>query len=544
MKQSKLLFLLIALHLIFFTVVFGQVDTAWVRRYNGTGNHNDWATDMVVDGQGNVYVTGRSEGTDTYYDWATVKYNASGVQQWVSRYSSSANLDDEGSCIALDGQGNIYVAGYTTKADSSSDYLTVKYNPNGDTLWTRAYNGPGDGDDFPSEIAVDGQGNVYITGESEGSSTDVDWATIKYNSSGVEQWVARQNGTADLYDAGWGIAVDSSENVYVTGQIENSASNSDILTVKYNSNGDTLWTRTYNGPANGADCGNAIALDVLGNIYITAESDGSGSEHDYVTIKYSGSGTQQWVSRYNGPGNGEDFAVAIALDNQGNSYITGLSTGNGYNFDYATIKYNSNGDTVWVRRYDGLGNGDDRAWSIAVDGQGDVYITGDSYYGDSVLEDYVTIKYSASGIQQWLASYDGTINSHDYAARVLVDSADNVYVTGSTDDTVHYDYGTIKYVQLTSMEERTALPLVKTNDFEIYPNPAKSYFAIHIPQSADHSSLKIFDVSGKLIKEIATPASPTRNDGMVRVSLQGINPGIYFIQAGNETKTTKLVITK
>ena len=218
-----------------------------------------------------------------------------------------------------------------------------------------------------------------------------------------------------------------------------------------------------------------------------------------------------------------------------------MSTGNG--FDYATIKYNSNGDTVWVRRYDGPGNGDDRAWSIAVDGQGDVYITGDSYNNDSTREDYATIKYNSSGIQQWFARFDGRQSSHDYCFKIVVDSSNNVYVTGGTDyDTTHYDYGTIKYVQLTGMEQRTALPLAKTNDFTIYPNPAKSFFTVRVPLSADRPILKMFDVSGKLVKEIAT-AKP-RNSGMVRISLKGINPGVYFVQLGENKTNKKLIITK
>src|SRR5207245_295507 len=104
---------------------------------------------------------------------------------------------------------------------------------------------------------------------------------------------------------------------------------------------------------------------------------------------------QEWVARYNGPGNYEDKATAIALDAAGNVYVTGGSWGSGTDFDYATIKYDSNGNQLWVARYNS-GNGGDSATAIAVDGAGNVYVTGWSS-GGSTLIDYATIKYDSNG---------------------------------------------------------------------------------------------------------------------------------------------------
>jgi len=99
------------------------------------------------------------------------------------------------------------------------------------------------------------------------------------------------------------------------------------------------WVARYNGPGNGWDAARAIALDNSGNIYVTGESWGSGTEYDYATVKYDSSGVEQWVARYNGPGNWWDNAYAIDLDNLGNVYVTGRSMGSGTYYDYATIKY-------------------------------------------------------------------------------------------------------------------------------------------------------------------------------------------------------------
>jgi hypothetical protein len=84
----------------------------------------------------------------------------------------------------------------------------------------------------------------------------------------------------------------------------------------------------------------------------------------------------QWVSRYNGTGNGSDDARSIAVDDLGNVYVTGSSTGIGTGADCVTIKYNSNGDTVWVRRYNGPGNSTDVGRKIGVDNSGNIYVTG------------------------------------------------------------------------------------------------------------------------------------------------------------------------
>jgi len=128
--------------------------------------------------------------------------------------------------------------------------------------------------------------------------------------------------------------------VYVTGYDIVTGFNYDYATIKYTPNGEGLWLRLYNGTANGRDLATALALDESGNVYVTGHSDGSGTSNDYATIRYAPNGETLAVRRYNGPGNGDDLAAALALDNTRNVYVTGRSYGGaGYGFDYATIKY-------------------------------------------------------------------------------------------------------------------------------------------------------------------------------------------------------------
>ena len=390
------------------STINAQVTQVWVTRYNGPGNGNDIARSIAVDGSGNVYVTGYSwGGSGTGQDYATIKYNSAGVQQWLQRYNGPLSSDDEARSIAVDGSGNVYVTGYSL--GSGNDYATIKYNSSGVQQWVTRYNGgPGNGADDARSIAVDGSGNVYVTGSSVGLGTSDDYATIKYNSSGVEQWASEYNGPGNLGDYAQSIAVDGSGNVYVTGRsYGGSGTNTDYATIKYNSSGVQQWLQRYNGPTSNYDAATSLAVDGSGNVYVTGYSEGSGTVEDYATVKYNSSGVQQWVSRYNGPGNGADDAHSIAVDGSGNVYVTGRSYGgSGTNTDCATLKYNSSGVQQWVSRYNGPGNGDDYAYSIAVDGSGNVYVTGMSLYSGTADYDYATIKYNSSGVEQWAGIYN------------------------------------------------------------------------------------------------------------------------------------------
>ena len=232
----KKMFISLILLLVSIPAFAQSVDTAWVRRYNGPGNSYDGATDLAVDGSGNVYVTGRSVGGGTSYDYSTIKYYFNGDTAWVRIYNGPGNGGDYAQAIAVDGSGNVYVTGWSAQNSSSPynyDYTTIKYHSNGDTAWVRRYNGPGNSDDVAYAMALDGSGNVYVTGGSVGSETSCDYATTKYYP-----------------------------------------------------NGDTAWVRRYNRPGNGGDEASAIAVDDSGNVYVTGGSYGSGTDYDWATIKY------------------------------------------------------------------------------------------------------------------------------------------------------------------------------------------------------------------------------------------------------------------
>ena len=220
-------------------------------------------------------------------------------EEWVARYNGPSNSTDGAIALKVDERGNTYVTGSSasgigTNYDILKDYATLKYNPNGNLIWEQRYNGPSNTNDAATALAVDNQGNVYVTGNSEGNGTGADYATVKYDRNGTLLWEQRYNGLGNQYDSPSALAVDSHGNVYVTGVICPSVDltggwcPTDYATLKYASNGTLLWEQRYHGPGNSLFNGaSAITVDRQGNVYVTGLSEDSNNNPDYVTIKYS-----------------------------------------------------------------------------------------------------------------------------------------------------------------------------------------------------------------------------------------------------------------
>src|SRR3972149_5603631 len=186
--------------------LYTQVTQEWVALYKGIGN----STEIV-----------------------TIKYNSSGEMQWHQNFIDDINNYNNSKLIKLDNKKNVYVGGV-----NNSGMLIIKYNSRGSLLWSANYKGPESEFDFLHSMGIDSSGDVYITGSSEGIGTDLDYATIKYNSSGVQQWVQRYNSPYNKDDESKALVVDNLGNVFVTGYVEqNNSFNTSCVTIKYNTNG-------------------------------------------------------------------------------------------------------------------------------------------------------------------------------------------------------------------------------------------------------------------------------------------------------------------
>ncbi len=425
---------------------------AWVARYNWSGNSTDNPYALAVDDSGNVYVTGYSFTGAQNPDYATVKYDSQGNELWAARYAGPGTAaQDFAEAIAVDTFGNVYVTGGSDGSGTGRDYATIKYDPEGAEIWVARYNGPRNNQDWAHAIAVDGAGNVYVTGDSGGGIVR-DYATIKYDREGAELWVARYNGPADLLDAAAALAIDAAGNVYVTGKSIGIDTVYDYATIKYDRDGAELWVARYDGPGNHWDWAAAIAVDSSGYVYVTGDSRDSAELANYATIKYDPEGTELWVARYSGPEDAGGYAHAIAIDGAGQVYVTGEGWRSDEQYDFATIKYDAAGEEFWAARYNGDRNLWDGGYAVALDAAGNVYVTGytdfEPIFGPET--DCATIKYDPDGEEMWVAKYNGPADGSEIAAALAVDGAGRVYVTGMSDGLgTGGDYATIKYVQPT-----------------------------------------------------------------------------------------------
>ncbi len=541
--------IILFLQFICFTyTVNAQFIEQWSQSYNGTGNYNDAATSVALDDVKNVYVTGYSYGMGTLNDYATVKYNSNGIQQWVTRYNGPGNDNDIVNAITVF-NNEIYVTGQSAGSGTAYDYATIKYNSSGVQQWIARYNGPSNSNDGATAITTDALGNVYVTGQSYGgTSTSYDFATIKYSSSGIQQWEARFNGTGNGNDGANAVTVDQYFNVYVTGYSVGAGSSLDYTTIKYNSSGVQQWIAKYNGTANDIDISKCIELSSSGQVIISGYSRGSGTSLDYVTIKYDSLGAELWISRYNGAANGGDIPNAIAISNSGDIVVTGVTNTDvsGILANYATLKYNAAGQIQWIGIYNGPGNNNDSATSIAIDDSGNVFVTGKSI-GSGTSFDFATIKYNPSGVSQYVARFNNSESSKDVANSIKVDEYGNTYITGGSSLSGNSDdFMTIKYSKISGIKTISSIIPQQFELFQNYPNPFNPVTNINYSLAVrTFTNIKIFDIRGI---EVAELINEFQNPGVYSIDWNAGNleSGIYFYTLETEkfTDTKKMILLK
>ena len=442
------------------TLLVPDAKTLWVARYSPAPDEKDNSepTAMTTDSAGNLYITGFISTLHNDVDYLTLKYDPDGKLLWRRRYNGPGNDLDRARSIAVDQDGNVYVTGESDNGKgngatklSGLDWATIKYDKDGNRKWVARYNDPDDGEDRPVKLCVDAAGNVYVAGDAT-VKRDVnghlwprkEWEIVKYDSQGRQVWAHSERAAADYLEAeAVDMAIDPDGNVYVTGSYGTARlgrAKTDLLTVKYAPSGDCLWRKTYPGKDFGDVFACRIALDGFGNVYVTGEQyDGdlmnNGTQKDIVTLKYDAAGNEIWCRVYDNA-HLNDTPHALAVDKMGNVTIAG-QTGWEFNRDYLVLRYSASGSLEWMRTYNGKGNAEDCAVGVALDRAGNAIVTGCAFDGDPGMHagtdsDYVTIKYSPAGRALWKGTYDGN-GLCDKARLVAVDNNNAVIVTGQSD---------------------------------------------------------------------------------------------------------------
>ena len=535
------------------SLVFSQsLNQQWLQRYNGTANSADWAYGIALDQSGNICVTGYCTNTNTGKDMMTIEYDPNGSVLWSKTYDGSNHGGDYSYTIKTDQSGNVYVTGRTDGGSSSADITTIKYNSSGVQQWVAIYDGNSHMFDEARALAIDNAGNVYVAGRTQTATNDYDVVVLKYDANGNQLWVRTYNGPGNGFDAAYSIAYDNStSSLYVTGESYSTSTGADFILIKYNSDGVQQWVQRYNGPGNGGDAAIAVKLDMNGYIYITGMSDGgAGTNYDYATLKYDPSGSQLWLQRYNGVANLGDYAKAMWVDPTGNVYVTGITTihvNTIIDSDFATVKYNTNGVQQWVNYYTGPSGTADVPCDITADVNGNVYVTGESFFTNQ-LDNYVTIKYDGvSGAAQWTMVYDGPANGDDLSSAIVTDAAGDVYVTGgSTGVGTGYDMATIKYSGLVGINPVSGVVPKSYRLGQNYPNPfnPETKIDFDIPVSSN-VVMNIYNITGELV---LTLLSTHFSAGTYSVTVNGtsLSSGVYFyrLSGDNFVETRKMILVK
>ena len=380
--------------------------------------------------------------------------------EWAwAKGATGSNGDDLASSVAVDASGNTLVTGWfnspsitfgsttLTNTGTQNVFLT-KYDANGNVIWAKKAGGTTS--DGANSVTVDASGNIYIAGFfnsptiSFGSisltnSGNYNFFVAKYDANGNIIWARNAGGTSD--NCANAVAVDNSGNVYVTGYFANNSTMifgtttltrlgyCSIFTVKYNASGTVLWAKKAGG--SGDDESTSIAVDVSGNIYLAGyfgspsisfglttltNSSTSGSTPDTYLAKYDLNGNVIWVKKANGLG--EDRITSVALDHSGNIYVSGNYSENTLTFDSITLPGTAGYQYIFLTKYDATGNvlwaksaGETslcNAISIVLDTNGNIFESG-SFSGNNFTID-TTILANVGGVDIYLAKYDDTGN--------------------------------------------------------------------------------------------------------------------------------------
>jgi len=420
---------------------FAQVKQEWVQRFTSEGENNEAVNDMFVDAQGNVYVTGsQKDGSypnQTHIEAVTIKYNSEGVQQWIQNYHAPTDNGAFCRAIHVDNEGNVYVTGETAiYSGGANEMLVIKYNSAGEQQWANRFQYVQNVYTGGFDIITDLSHNVYVTGEYGNGGNNI--FLVKYGPSGN---LINQTFYNVSSEGGRKIGMDGAGKIIIGGYINDNDSLS-FIALKYEQNLDFDWATRW-----GHGIGNQSVIDMVidnnSNILLAGTSD-----LDYALLKINDNGVFQWGKTYNSP-EGYDYCRAVVADNSGNIYVTGETGSLGFPTKsmMTTIKYNTNGDQQWIRNYNGGDNPDGyTGFNIAIDKNAGVYVTGVNYSKNDIC----TIKYNTSGTLQWAKTYNVPGNSNNRAVSVGVDANNNVFTSGNSYNTqlgTGYDIAIIKYVK-------------------------------------------------------------------------------------------------
>ena len=414
-------------------------------RYNSEGFWDIQPADLALDEQGNLFIAGKPEVGNAYNcvgDALIIKIDAAGNLLWQQTYQGAADGLDVFADIETDSMGNVIATGKTCAPDENylygiCDFITLKYDPDGNLLWSKTV--AGDGHDEAVALAIDENDNIYVAGQSS-SNGESTACTVKYAPDGTELWMRHHSCHADTDRkiCVGDMKLDHQENVVVAGRDFNTTLNSEeIMVLRYDSDGNLLneGAKTTGNYSFVYD----LAIDLDDNAVLAASLGSS-----IFTVKFSNTGAYLWGTIYSSelhPVSGTQ-TMNVRTDQNENVYIastTGPYTS--YYSEYRLIKYTPDGQEIWAVSYFVPNEAFTEYRAMEIDRLGNSYITGYSIVDPNYKQ--VTIKYDPDGTKLWTLYGENTKTTFD--ARMLVTDVLDIYLVGS-EESITGDQGTRKLI--------------------------------------------------------------------------------------------------
>ncbi len=304
----------------------------WIYRSDSTVDHWEEVSAIIYGADGNLYIAGKNNIPGSWGDFTIMSLDTNGNERWKYRYNGSGNHWDWAEAIVYGLDGNLYAAGRAFEG-TSDDITVISLDQNGVERWVYQYNGPISGVDRAYSITYGLDGNIYVAGESELNGPD--FVVISLDQNGIERWIYRYNGSANNCDAAYSIVYGSDGNIYVSGT--SCDSSYDFVVASLDQNGTERWVYRYDGPGSNNDCAHSVLYGLDNNIYAVGYSYGIGTDDDFTVISLDQNGTERWVYRYNGSADSNDRAWSTAYGLDGNIYVAGYVTDEISSMDFTVL---------------------------------------------------------------------------------------------------------------------------------------------------------------------------------------------------------------
>lgn len=533
-----------------------QFNQQWLRTWDDSLHQNNLLSAAVTDNAGNIILSGMTyDSLFSSVGVRTVKYDAQGNVLWSKNYVPPYPIFQHLAATAVDANDNIYLAVDINNIPDTNYVFLLKYNSNGNLLWSTSYTrGPiGLFIMQSSKVFLDNSGNIYI-----GTTTDTDGAAglgggseltiVKFDSLGNLDTamftgdIITQPTFMGLYNNYCiGIDITPSQKIYSITNIQQDTISSsqdettDFAIQKHDTSGTRMFiTKIYRSAMK--DFPNSMFIGINEDIFVTGETKDSAAgtlNAKYLTTRLDSSGNILYaIERGNTAWN--SAGTGIVADNAGYAYVTGYTTQFGTR-DIELVKYDPSGNEVWSVYYNSPFNNYDKPNGMTFTPDGNLLISASSYNGSNY--DVLMLKYDTAGTLLDSLRYNGTSNLDDNGS-AMYDNAGNVYLCGSTTHSTNLlDYLLIKYGTGTTVNDLITME----NGLNVYPNPAsQSVFISHTLMKDETAVLKFFDMMGREIWKSKVMGVKSEID------VSEFKNGVYFIRfvSGNKIASKKLVIQR